>query len=249
MISINPIISSLIARSISDEIVVRKGLKSYTYNHIYNDSRKLATYLESIGMRAGDTALIATPSSYEFLLIFYASLILKVKIGIIDPKIDNDLYLAKVDQLKPQWAFIDSKLLLIQEHNLLKKFYLNSGDRKLYLPQSDQYQTIATGAWMPLMRSHEKFNQYKIHKPYDIDPSYIDYEYIISYTSGAMGEANCLVHTLGTISHSISYISKLIRNTKGKSFVTDLPHFMLIGIAANLRLEIWNDKWTIPRIL
>gem|GEM_PF-5089258 len=44
MISINPIISSLIARSISDEIVVRKGLKSYTYNHIYNDSRKLATH-------------------------------------------------------------------------------------------------------------------------------------------------------------------------------------------------------------
>ena len=247
MISINPILSSLIVKSSSKEIAITHGSKSYTYTEIYEDSRRLASYLATLGMKEGDTALIATPSNYELLLIFYASIMLKVQIGIMDPSIKTEIYKAKLEQLSPQWAFIDSKILFIKEYRLLKKLYQNKGINEIHLPQSSQCKTIATGSWMPLIKSHQNIKQFRVHKEMDIDPSFIDYEYIISYLACNHGDTYELVHTLGTIAHSVNYINKLMENITTKTFATNLPHSMLIGISAGLKLEIWKENWTIRK--
>ena len=244
MININPVISSLIVRSTSTEKAIVIGQKSYTYQNIYEDSRKLATYLSSMGIQSGDTALVATSSSYQFILIFYASILLKVKIAIIDPEIDNEAYLAKIDQLNPQWAFIDRKLLFLQEHDLLKKISPNRGINNIDLPSNREMKIIATGAWRPLMRSYQHFEQYKIHPTYDIDPSFIDHEYIISYTSTGIDTMSSTLHTLGTIAYSINFISRTVQDAEQKSFTTHLPHFIMVGISAGLTLKLWNDHWT-----
>lgn len=247
MISINPILSALIVKSTSKEIAITNGSKSYTYTEIYEDSRKLASYLTTLGMKEGDTALIATTSSYELLLIFYASIILKVKIGIVDPAIEADVYKAKLEELNPQWAFIDNKLLFYSEYSLLKKVYQNNSINKIHLTQNNNCQTIVTGSWRPLIKSHQNIKQYKVHEKKDVNPSFIDYEYIISYLACNNDDIYELVHTLGTISHSVNYVTRLMENVEVKTFTTHLPHSILIGISAGLRLEIWKENWSLKR--
>ena len=247
MISINPILTSLIVKSSNQEIAITNGSKSYTYAEIYEDSRRLASYLTTLGMKKGETAIIATSSSYELLLIFYASIMIRVKIGIVDPSIETEIYKAKLEQLNPQWAFIDSKILLAKEYAILRRFYEYKGINTIHLPSNDKCQTIVTGSWMPLIKSHQNIKQYKVHQALDIDPSFIDYEYIISYLASTDGQAYELVHTLGTIAHSVNYVNRLMENIEVKTFATHLPHSMLIGISAGLKLEIWKENWTFKR--
>jgi len=247
MISINPILSALIVKSNSKEIAITHGSKSYTYSGIYEDSRRLASYLSTLGMKEGETALIATPSSYELLLIFYASIILKIRIGIVDPTIETEIYKAKIEELNPQWAFVDSKILFAKENSIVKKIYKNRVSNKIHLPQKKKCQTITTGSWIPLIKSYQNIRQLKVHEAIDVDPSFIDYEYIISYLTSTHGDIYELVHTLGTIAHSVNYVTRLMENIEVKTFATNLPHSMLIGISAGLKLEIWKENWTLKR--
>lgn len=244
MKSINPIISSLISKSNSDEIAIQHGNKNYTYRNIFNDSRKLATYLSTIGMKKGDTAIIATEPGYEFLLIFYATIILKIRIAIIDPHMGNKLYQSKIKQLNPQWGFTDTRLLLLQEHPIIRYFYLKSGKNKVHIPHSNEYQTIATGPWLPLLRSYQRLGLYHIYESMEIDPTFTDYEYIITYTSGTLSEPKGVIHSLSTITTSVNHIIKLLCDTDGKSLATHLPHFMLIGISAGLKVQLWKEDWS-----
>ncbi len=234
----------MIAKSNNNEIAIQDGNKTYTYKSIFQDSRKLAKYLSTLGMKKGDTAVIASQPGYEFLLILYATIMLRVKLTIIDPQLGNDLYQAKLKELNPEWAFIDSKLLLLQEHPILRRMYLRSGKNKVYFPYSNQYQTIATGPWMPLMKSFQRLGLYNIHEPMNFDPTFTDYEYIVTYTSGTTSEPKGVVHRLSTITTSVKHITKLLGSTKGKSLATHLPHLMLIAVSSGLKVQLWKEEWS-----
>lgn len=249
MKSINPILSNLIAKSNSNQIAITEKGRSFTYKEIFNDSRKLATYLKTIGVEKGDTTLIATQVGYEFLLIFYATIILKVKIAIIDPQMGNELYLSKLKQLNPKWSFIDSRLLLLQEHPILRYLHLKFSKNKFYIPGKGNYQTIATGPWIPLVRSFQRLSQYHIYQPIEIDPTFHDYEYIITYTSGTLSEPKGVVHSLSTLTTSVKHIVKLLDKTQNRSLVTHLPHFMLLGVSSGINVHIWQESWSAKRKL
>ncbi len=83
----------------------------------------MAQQLAHHGLQKDDMVILAVAPGAEFLTIMYATVMLRVKVAIIDPEIGRDLYAAKLTQLNPKWAFVDSRLLMLQEHPLIRLAY------------------------------------------------------------------------------------------------------------------------------
>ena len=138
------------------EIITEGGLK-VTVGEIYNDAIKIALNLQANGFKANDRVAIAAPPNGEFVKIMYALIFLKATIAIIDPEMGRDNYNSKLKQFNPHWAFVDSRLLLLQEHPILRYFYLKKSKTTPYFPYTPSAKTIACGMWLPLFqkKTHE----------------------------------------------------------------------------------------------
>ena len=74
------------------KIVLQKGNKTTSAGLLYSNACMLATGLSERGLKEDDVVLLALPAEEEFLIIFYALLILRAKIAIIDNEMGSDLY-------------------------------------------------------------------------------------------------------------------------------------------------------------
>src|SRR4051812_45788528 len=97
-------------------IVCTDRNKILTASQLITQSKSLATALEKRGLKKGDHVLIACDVGIEFLVLFIALIHLRTKTALVDPHMGNQRYASKVKQFQPRWAFIDSRLLLLQEH-------------------------------------------------------------------------------------------------------------------------------------
>jgi len=147
----NPFIKLLTEKASSESIALVEGKHNYSYKDLLSYSRRLASLLQAKGLKSGDTAVVACAPGFEFLSIIFATMMLKAKVAIIDPHMGRALYRKKLKQLKPKFAFIDSRLLLLQEHPILRWVYKTFSKNGIYLPHSNAYTTIATGRKLPLV--------------------------------------------------------------------------------------------------
>lgn len=240
----NPFIELLARRATSEKMALKSDLKSYTYQQLFDESKKLASMLKEVGMIEGDISVVACAPGFEFLKVIYATMMLKAKVAIIDPHMGRELYQKKLEQLNPKFAFIDSRLLLLQEHPILRLIYKGLSKNGIYIPFSKKYKTIATGRKLPLLQKHIKASKAKNYEPIKLDHNHSDFEYIITYTSGTINDPKGVVQTVNSVNESIGHVVDLLSKTRAETLATHLPHFMLIGICAGLEVNLWSEDWS-----
>jgi len=251
MLYANHFIELLQKSSGSDITALVKNGQTITVADLLAESIALAQSLRAQGMQEGDMCVIATVPGPDFLRIIYATMMLRARVAIIDPEMGRDNYHAKLKQLQPKWAFTDYRLLLLQEHPIIRFFYLRSRKNGLYMPYNSKIQTVATGGWMPILQKHLSISKLvkKGNRTAEFTTKDEAHDYIITYTSGTAAEPKGVVHTIQSLQGSINHIVKLLGDPAKNSIATHLPHFMLIGVCAGIPVHIWDYEWPIEKKL
>lgn len=244
----NPFIQKIEKLASDNQVVLIKGNEKISAKELFDNSRKLASGLQKLGMTEHDISFIATVPGLQFLELIFATMLLRSKVAIIDPEMGRDNYEAKIQQLQPKWAFIDYRLLLLQEHPIIRTLYLRTRKNAFYIPYSKKYNTITTGGYLPIFQRH--FSQKKLIKKSEAptisyEKNEVDFDYIITYTSGTIHEPKGVLHSVNTLYNSISHIISLLGDPSQQKIVTHLPHYMLIGVCAGIQVYIWEDQWSL----
>ncbi len=248
---VKPLYNSLIVAPLKNlvdtfpnKIVLYHKNKSLTALELFTNSCTIAQNLLTINFKRNDIAVIAMQPGKDFLELMYALLILRAKIAIIDPEMGRDNYAAKLKQLSPQWMFVDSRLLFLNEHqnikNLLFKVRKNIPDINFKTDAS----IISVGMFLPLSRKN--FTYKSLKKLVSDDVQLIEdeenFDNLIVYTSGTLSEPKGVLHSTKSLSTTIDLLTKIIGAKLGDSVGTYLPHFMLLGIASGLAVKIMAVK-------
>jgi acyl-CoA synthetase (AMP-forming)/AMP-acid ligase II len=151
-----------------EKVIITEGSLKVAAGEIYRDAIKIALNLKKRGFNTHDRVAIAAPPNAEFVKIMYALIFLKATVAIIDPEMGRDNYNSKLKQFNPQWTFVDSRLLLLQEHPILRYFYLKKSKTTPYFPYTPSAKTIACGIWLPLLQK-KTFLKSMINKPLNND--------------------------------------------------------------------------------
>ncbi len=173
-----------------EKVIITEGVQKVTVCEIYNDAIKIALNLKKSGFNAQDKVVIAAPANAEFVKIMYALIFLKATVAIIDPEMGRDNYHSKLKQFNPQWAFVDSRLLLLQEHPILRYFYLKKSKTAPYFPYSPSAKIVACGIWLPLLQK-KTFLKTWINKPLNCEFKWsIEGELINQFNSDLINQFN-----------------------------------------------------------
>ncbi len=221
--------------------VVDRG-KTITIGDLLRDSERLAAGLQRLGLQRGDTAVLAALPDAGFITIVYAAMLCGLRLAVIDPEMGRDNYREKLRQLQPAWAFVDTRLLLLQEHPLLRWAYFRWSRRGIYFPQTPGVRLIATGPWMPLWQKHVRLKNLALDLVPQTAPELLPAgaEFLITYTSGTTSLPKGVVHSIGAITAGILQIADLIRGGHNRRLATHLPYFALIGRNAGVAAHLWD---------
>ena len=244
MLYSGPLLQSLLqlAESNPDFVVLYHNNKVLTANQLLQKSICVAASLREKGFNENDIAVIAAQPGEEFMEIMYAVIMLHGKIAIIDPEMGKENYAAKMKQLNPQWMFIDSRLLLLQEHPFLKWVLLSFLKKLPDITLIKGTRLVAVGRKLPIIRKHISFNRlYNFIGKLPILRNEDGLsENVITYTSGTLATPKGVVHSSSSLGASIKALTKLFLKDQNAIVGTYLPHYMLLGIAANLPVKLMN---------
>ncbi len=219
--------------------------KQITAQSLIHKSKTVAQNLLDKGFAQGDVALLAVERGQNFLIIFYALLMLRAKIAIIDPEMGRDNYAVKMEQLQPRWLFAESKLLLVSEQMLLRKFILlfKKNLPRLYIGKG--LNVVSVGVVLPIIRKHLIFTKLlKVTADADLQWNNAPYESLIIYTSGTLSVPKGVVHSDVTLNNTLEALQKILASNQKEIIGTYLPHFMLLGIASGFTVKTINH--TLP---
>ena len=101
-------------------VIIEEGNQAYTVNELYDYALHLAKGMAKKGLKQHSRVVIAMPPSFLFLAYIIACTMNAATIVLIDPEMGRENYLSKLKQINPQFAVLDKRLLLIQEHPIIK---------------------------------------------------------------------------------------------------------------------------------
>jgi len=211
---------------------------------LLESSKALAAVLLNKGMQYGDRVVIASEPGVDFVKIMFATMMLDCTVAIIDPDMGRDNYRNKLDQFKPQWVFLDSRIMLLQEHPILRMIYFWWKKEGIYFPMNRNIKKILTGPRLPILQKHyslKKLTAKTADKEYTMEYK-DDQEYLVTYTSGTTKEPKGVLHTISGLFRSIQLISEIIQSEEEQTLATYLPHFMLIGACAGVKVRLWKKE-------
>lgn len=226
----------------SQFVVLEKSLDELTAGMLFDKSKDLAYTLSEMNFRKGDVALLAIMPGKEFLIIFYALIMLRAKIAIIDNEMGKDNYESKMKQLNPKWLFADSRLLFLSKFPAIRKItdYFKKNLPKLYLNGS--IQIVAVGGFIPFCNI--KFTLNKLLSSSQQSAVLVNedksYENIIIYTSGTLSIPKGVVHTDLSLQATLQSLEKIFYKDKNVILAAYLPHFLLLGIACGFSVKLIN---------
>ncbi len=239
----------LIDVSPHQRVLIHPDGKELTSGKLFHQSRVVAYNLYQQGFRENDMAVITAPGGESFLIIVYALILLRGRVALIDPEMGRIHFDAKLKQLNPKWAFVDSRLLLLNEHPIARSiaFYLNKNIPYFKAPAG--CKVISVGAYMPTVKKHLRFRSLLqangIVLP-ELTPTTNDHEFIVVYTSGTVQAPKGVVHTFSSLTLSINHLKEIIGWAPHDLIATDLPQYMLIGISAGIPIMLFPSLKKTP---
>ncbi len=230
-------------RYLPSDVILFEGKQSITAEQLLNSAQQLALSLSENGVNKGDRAIIVVKPGIEFLQVMYANMMLGTIIAIIDPEMGRENYLAKLKQFSPNHAFVDSKLVFLNEHPLLKYAVLKWNKSLPSFPRIKNCQLFTTGTKLLLFQKHKHLSALIKNTPRSFKVEMIkeEEEFLITYTSGTLSEPKGVVHTYLGISNSIKHLTTILQNNKDEIIATHLPHYALLGINAGIKVHLWNN--------
>jgi acyl-CoA synthetase (AMP-forming)/AMP-acid ligase II len=221
-----------------------KGAQVVQTGQLLQESLQLARQFIRLGMQPGDTAVLAAMPDAGFVRLIYAAMQTGIRLAIIDPEMGRENYREKLRQLNPRWAFVDYRLLLLQEHPLLRWLYFKCSKKGIYFPKTPQIRVIACGKWMPVFQKHIRLaslsRSNEDHIP--LPPLAFDRDFLITYTSGTTSLPKGVLHSTGAITASILQIARLLEGSQNKRIATHLPYFAIIGLNAGVEAFLWEYR-------
>lgn len=229
---------------IDSDIILYEGSKSITAGYLLQSAYVLASALQASGVNKGHKVVMAVKPGIEFLQVMYANMMVGTIISIIDPEMGRENYLQKLRQFSPDHAFIDSKLVLLNEHPLLKFAVLKLKKSVPSFPRIKNCQLFTTGGWLPLFQKHKKVADFIKGQATTLNFTPIEdkSDFLITYTSGTLSEPKGVVHHYLGLSNSIKHLTKLLLDNKDEVLATHLPHYALLGINAGIKVYLWDNK-------
>ncbi len=236
---------AIVAEQSPDTILLYDDHGAMTAAQLYADALHLAQSLIHKGFMRGDRVVLAAAPDRHFLVIVYALISLQACLAIIDPEMGRDNYRSKLRQFAPLWAFVDSRLLLLQEHPILRGLYFALSKKGAYFPYTPGVRVIACGTWLPLWQRkyfYSNLMRGPRRAPTSVQwqPADEDADFLITYTSGTLSEPKGVVHSSRTLQHSLNAITGLIHSDKENLMATYLPHYMLISISVGLAAVLYR---------
>lgn len=217
--------------------------KTMLAGDLYQSSLQLAGALQAKGVKKGDRVVLALMPGIEFLQVMYANMFLRTMVSIIDPQMGRENYLAKLTQFNPQHAFVDSRLIFLSEHPLLKYLVLKLKGSIPSFPKLKHTSIYTSGISLPIFQRHTPVKKLigGSNKLCDVIDGDENEEFLVTYTSGTLAQPKGVVHSFKSLSNSIKYLSELLIENEDTSMATHLPHFALLGISAGVNVNMWKE--------
>lgn len=206
---------------------------------ILDESLRIASGLKAKGFAEGDRAVLIIPPGKEFLEVFFAIGLLKGTIAIVDPEMGRQNFEAKLKQLNAKWIFIDSRLVLLKEHPLIRYFYLKFAKKPFYISLPETATIVTTGKRLPLMSNDFHLSSLRAESTVSDFKTAENHELVITYTSGTLDEPKGVVHTVNSLFESLSHIKSQIGSNPETRIGAYLPHFLLIGICSGFPVYLF----------
>jgi acyl-CoA synthetase (AMP-forming)/AMP-acid ligase II len=184
------------------------------------------------------------PPGADLLCVLYACIMAGLPVALLDPEMGRDNYLHKLAQLKPAWAFVDYRLLLLREHPIVRLLYFQLRKKGPYFPWLAGCRVVGVGRWLPVFAKHHRYAKLlkngaalpdavlQVHSP--------TAPLLIIYTSGTVSEPKGVVHTAASVTASIGALLGMLRGQQHRAMATHLPHFLLIGVSAGIPVHLWG---------
>lgn len=223
-------------------LVFSDGKQNVSSGEIHAQSLSVAAGLQTKGFREGDRAVLIVPPGRDFLKVFFAVGLLKGTIAIIDPEMGRENFESKLKQLKPQWIFIDSRLILLREHPIIRFFHLRFAKRPFYVSLPGEAKIVTTGKKLPLFSSDFHLPKSDAEQVEMEDSG--NHDLIITYTSGTLAEPKGVVHSVNSLFESLSHIKNQIGINPETRIGAYLPHFLLIGICSGSPVYLFPKEQT-----
>lgn len=239
----NSIIEDL-RRTAPEQEILQVGHTPLRAAALLEQSCSLAVFLRKNGLRPGDKVLIAAQPGPDFVRVMYACMMLGTMIAIIDPEMGADNYKEKLRQFAPSHAFVDSRLLLLNEHPVLNFIIRKFKPYLPHFPRIGGFKVFTTGPRLPLLRRrrHIRFTEHT-KEAFSFRPIDESSVFLLVYTSGTLSEPKGVVHTYKSIAASLDLLACLFREPgNNTSIATHLPQFMLLGIKCGLKVYTWDNR-------
>lgn len=239
----NHFIDTLIDREASDPVLI-DGRDIITAGQVLHSAYSLAVALKNNGVKTGDRVVIVVKPGIEFLQLIYANIMIGTLISIIDPEMGRENYLAKLRQFAPHHAFADSKLLLLNEHPILKFLVLKLNQSVPSFPRIKNCRLWSTGIWLPLFQKHTRIAPFLLnsHEKLEFEPINENEDFLVTYTSGTLSAPKGVLHSYRSISNSLMHLAKLLHSNNDEVIATHLPHYFLLGINAGIKVHLWDNQ-------
>ena len=230
----------------ADQVLLIEGKQSVRASELLQSSKQLACALHKKGIKQGDRVLLAVKPSIEFLQIIYANMMLRTIVSIIDPEMGRDNYKAKLKQFNPHHAFVDSRLVLLSEHPILKYILLKLNKAIPSFPILKNVNIFTAGMRLPILQKHTPIKSLfkTIEEEKDFCKGNDEDEFLITYTSGTLSQPKGVVHSYSSLANSIKHLSDMLKNNGDISIATHLPQFALLGISAGVQVYLWDHQLT-----
>lgn len=228
-----------------DKVVLVDNNKSITAGELIRDSIAMASRLMDNGVKEGDRVVLVLRPGPDFLKIMYTNMIIRTVVSIIDPEMGRENYEAKFKQFNPQHAFVDSRLVLLNEHPILRYILRKLKPSMPFFPKT-KYCTIFTlGRKLPILKKHLHLST-AFTTSSNLNPNLKKAEpkddFLVTYTSGTLAEPKGVVHSYESLGETMKLLSDLLGKGENERIATHLPHFMLLGVNAGRLVYIWNNE-------
>jgi acyl-CoA synthetase (AMP-forming)/AMP-acid ligase II len=209
-------------------------------------STQLALRLSKKGFNKKSKVVLLIPTNIEFVILFYALMMIGSQIVIIDPQMGEMNFKEKLKFINPDFAIVDSRIIFLKQHILLNHIVKLLKYKIPYWSNLEFTKVYLTGLKLPILGKYAYIDfNYESHTPIvTFDKIEDDHPLLITFTSGTTDSPKGVVHTYTSLTESMQLLGKIMKQHSISSIATHLPHYALLGIISGIKVHIWNEEWS-----